>query len=438
MPPAWDRRASETFTVDYEEFDENGPSQGTATLTVHVLPDRLRTESGSGTVSLAWPGLPAAVDGMRVSYGTDFIVAHDDPAAIETLTLAPPYTISGLDNDTTYQFYVTPRAGATELSEGVTVAGSPRAGNADPVANADEVSIPAPGTVGLDLTSNDTDADLDDLTVVSHTQPASGSVTCGPLGCEYVTGPTPGNGSFSYTVSDGHGGEATATVNLIARAVAVRADSFSIPVDEDTPIDVRANDDGLLPSDTIVFDFANPDVVVVEDQPGVAMAGASVPGTYLGTYEVFTSQGASLGSTDLTLTVVGPPPPPPPPPPAPGPAPGPAPVPAPGPAPGPAPVPAPTPTPPTAPVITVTTTPSVTGKALVGRHVKARPGVFAPSAVTVTYQWLRNGKSIGKATKSSYLLVAKDRGKKVSVRIVYHLAGAATVTKVVALKKKIA
>ena len=51
------------------------------------------------------------------------------------------------------------------------------------------------------------------------------------------------------------------------------------------------------------------------------------------------------------------------------------------------------------------------------------------------YQWLRNGKAIKKATKASYKLTAKDKGKKVSVKVTYSKAGLTTVVKKSAAKK---
>jgi hypothetical protein len=70
------------------------------------------------------------------------------------------------------------------------------------------------------------------------------------------------------------------------------------------------------------------------------------------------------------------------------------------------------------PVLTVTVgTVTITGKTIVGKKLKAKVAGWAPSGLTYTYEWLRNGKVIKGATAKKYLLVAKDKGKKIQVRV---------------------
>ncbi len=71
-------------------------------------------------------------------------------------------------------------------------------------------------------------------------------------------------------------------------------------------------------------------------------------------------------------------------------------------------------------------TPTIKGKAKVGKKLTVSAGATSPSGVTVKYQWLRNGKVIKKATKSSYKVTAKDKGKKLSVRVTRSKAGYTT------------
>lgn len=79
--------------------------------------------------------------------------------------------------------------------------------------------------------------------------------------------------------------------------------------------------------------------------------------------------------------------------------------------------------------------PSVSGKFKVGKKLKAKVGSWSPSATKVTYQWLRNGKSIKKATKSTYKLTKKDKRKKLSVRITVRRSGYLTVSAASKAKK---
>ncbi|MBJ7357991.1 M4 family metallopeptidase [Nocardioides sp.] len=83
------------------------------------------------------------------------------------------------------------------------------------------------------------------------------------------------------------------------------------------------------------------------------------------------------------------------------------------------------------PVFAVTPgTVTVKGALLVGKKLKATVTGWQPDGVTYTYQWLRNGKAIKKATGKKYLLTMKDTGKKLQVRVTATKAGhtPATVT----------
>lgn len=72
-------------------------------------------------------------------------------------------------------------------------------------------------------------------------------------------------------------------------------------------------------------------------------------------------------------------------------------------------------------------TPSISGKAKVGKKLTAKPGTWSPKP-SLSYQWLRNGKPIKGATKASYKLTRKDRGARISVRLVARRTHYVTVT----------
>jgi len=69
------------------------------------------------------------------------------------------------------------------------------------------------------------------------------------------------------------------------------------------------------------------------------------------------------------------------------------------------------------PVLAATTAPKVSGTKKVGKTLKASKGEWPVPGVTLSYRWLRDGKAIGGARKSSYKLKAKDAGRKISVRV---------------------
>ncbi len=73
---------------------------------------------------------------------------------------------------------------------------------------------------------------------------------------------------------------------------------------------------------------------------------------------------------------------------------------------------------PAPPVLTVTAgTVTIKGKTILGKKLKAKTQGWAPSDVTFTYVWLRNGKVIQGATAKKYTLTNKDKGKKIQVRV---------------------
>ena len=72
------------------------------------------------------------------------------------------------------------------------------------------------------MLANDTDVDGDSLTVTTLTPGAAhGTVACTAAGvCTYTPNANyNGSDSFTYTVSDGHGGRDTATVNVTVTPV---------------------------------------------------------------------------------------------------------------------------------------------------------------------------------------------------------------------------
>lgn len=97
----------------------------------------------------------------------------------------------------------------------VTITSSGAAGNRPPVAVNDRYLVRYEGDNPLPVLSNDSDPDGDPLSIVSFTQPALGTITQSGNQLVYT-----GAGKFTlqtitYTISDGRGGSATATVELV-------------------------------------------------------------------------------------------------------------------------------------------------------------------------------------------------------------------------------
>jgi len=73
-----------------------------------------------------------------------------------------------------------------------------------------------------------------------------------------------------------------------------------------------------------------------------------------------------------------------------------------------------------------TKAPFLTGTARVGRTLTTVRGSWSPAPSSYSYQWLRNGSAISKATRSFYVASSADRGKNISVRVTVKAAGYST------------
>lgn len=87
--------------------------------------------------------------------------------------------------------------------------------NQTPTANNDRFLVPYSGDSVLAVLGNDSDPDGDALSIVSFTQPALGTVSQSGNRLIFTAAGRFTVQSFSYTISDGHGGSASATVELI-------------------------------------------------------------------------------------------------------------------------------------------------------------------------------------------------------------------------------
>jgi len=89
--------------------------------------------------------------------------------------------------------------------------------NRTPVAQNDSYVVSGVAKSNLSVLSNDADPDGDALNVISVTQPVGNNGSVAIVGSQVVFTPTNGfaRDLFTYTVSDGKGGQSTATVELI-------------------------------------------------------------------------------------------------------------------------------------------------------------------------------------------------------------------------------
>ncbi|MEV8267426.1 S8 family serine peptidase [Microbacterium sp. NPDC076911] len=69
------------------------------------------------------------------------------------------------------------------------------------------------------------------------------------------------------------------------------------------------------------------------------------------------------------------------------------------------------------PAPVATKAPKITGSAKVGKTLKADPGKWTPSGVSVAYQWLRDGEPIDGATTPRYEVTSADAGSALSIQV---------------------
>ncbi len=92
--------------------------------------------------------------------------------------------------------------------------------NDNPVAADDDASTDENSAVVIDVLANDSDIDLDTLTVSGFTYNGNATLVNNGDGTFTYTPESTGLDSFTYTVSDGNGGSDTATVDIIVNAIA--------------------------------------------------------------------------------------------------------------------------------------------------------------------------------------------------------------------------
>lgn len=75
------------------------------------------------------------------------------------------------------------------------------------------------------------------------------------------------------------------------------------------------------------------------------------------------------------------------------------------------------------PPVTAVAAPVVRGAAVAGSRLTTTAGTWSVDGVALTYQWLRDGVAVPRATRASYVLGAGDVGHRLQARVTARLAG---------------
>jgi len=258
-----------------------------------------------GTLSVTAINGTAIVTGGSVAVTGGVVTLNADGR----LTFTPTADYNGRP---TFTYTISDGQGGTASA---TVTGTVNPVQDPPVAANDSFTTNEDTAVTFDVRANDSDVDGDALAVIqiNGSNIASGgsvAVTGGSvrLNADGTLTFTPsanynGNPSFSYTISDGHGGTATATVNGTVNPVqdppVAQNDSFTTPEDQAVTIAVLANDsdpDG----DALTITQINSTGITVGNS--VAITGGSVTLNANGTL-TFTPTANFNGSPSFTYTV---------------------------------------------------------------------------------------------------------------------------------------
>jgi len=230
-----------------------------------------------------------------------------------SLSYTPAADFNGTDS---FTYEVSDGQGGTATAT-VTITVTPV--NDPPVATDDSATTPEDTPVTIAVLANDSDVDVGDtLSVTSVSDPSKATINEDNT---VTYNPDPdfnGPASFTYEVSDGKGGIATATVTIDVTAVndAPVAGDDSATTPEDTPVTIAvlANDSDIDVGDTLsVISVTQGAIGAVAINPGdITVTYIPDPdsnGTDSFTYNVRDVQGATATATvSITITAVNDPP----------------------------------------------------------------------------------------------------------------------------------
>lgn len=302
--PAAGYAGSDSFS--YTVSDGRGGTSAGATVSMSVVnqppvavDDGVATPAGqAATITVLDNDSDPNGDAITVT-GVTQPVSGSVTYTAGSVTYTPAGAFTG---DSTFTYTITDARGATATAS-VTVG----VGDADPVAADHTVSTPYHTDLTVDVLNGATDANGDTLTVASVTQPAHGSVTL-VGGVVTFHGPTgySGTTSFTYKISDGHGGTGTGTVTVtVGDAAPTAADeTVSTPYGHPVTIDVLADATDPNSGDTLTVTGATTPVHgTVVRNPGDTLTYTANPGfSGTDTFDFVVDDGKG-GSDTGTVTV---------------------------------------------------------------------------------------------------------------------------------------
>ncbi len=298
-------------TISYTISDgKGGTSTATVTLTVAPVNDVPVANPSTAATNEDTPVVLTPLANDSDADGDPLTVTAAS-AANGTVTILPDGTVGYVPNANfngtdVVTYTISDGKGGTATST-VTVTVNPV--NDVPVAVNDNATTPEDSPVTIPLLANDSDADGNPLTVTAATSP-NGSVVINPDGTVTFT-PNPnfnGPTTITYTISDGQGGTATATIAVNVTPVndppVARPDTATTP--EDTPVVITplTNDSDVDGNPLTVTTATAPNGTVTINPDGTIryVPDANFNGVDTITYTVSDGRGGT-STTTVTVTV---------------------------------------------------------------------------------------------------------------------------------------
>ncbi|MFC4067195.1 Ig-like domain-containing protein [Actinoplanes subglobosus] len=241
---------------------------GTARFTYTIRDDSGQTATATVEVTVANAEPVAAAESADTTHGTAVVV---DPAGHSTDPNGDTLTVTGTttpahgtvvlngDGTLTYTpdsgfrgtdaFGYTVSDGRASATGTVTI----NVANAVPVARTDAFTVSSNAPAALDVLGNDTDPNGDALAVTVDTAPANGRATVVGDGVEYqARDGFHGTDTFRYTIDDGHGGTAQATVTVVAVDMPPQAHPDTAGTGTDSPVTINVLTNDIDPNGDVL------------------------------------------------------------------------------------------------------------------------------------------------------------------------------------------
>ena len=181
--------------------------------------------------------------------------------------------------------------------------------NQSPIANDDTAEVTENDNILIDVLANDTDPDGDSLTITSFSNPENGTIIQEDNSLRYSPDEHfSSTDSFTYEISDGNEGSATATVtitvNNINQAPVANDDTAEVTENDNVLIGVLANDTDPDGDSLTITSFSNPEngTIIQEDNSLRYSPDEHFSGTDSFTYEISDGNEGTATAT-VTITV---------------------------------------------------------------------------------------------------------------------------------------